>query len=431
MNYSISLNDARTNKIVLIMNWVMCIFFTLGYVAEYFKGGRTLLFVLTFLSVILISNGWATLVYNNDSSNKNIKYITLIGYMIAYILAIFSSPKTILFVYIFPIIFPYVLYFNTRFIAGLTVSMFVINGIRMAYMAGILKLTSGEYTTEYTIQIAAVILIGVSLIITTRLAVLFSVEKINIISKEQKKLQAILEKGASIGTNVAKTATALSLLAGTIKNDTQKQDMATDEMVSNINAVKLSVEKNSRNAKSGKGLAEESSSIGKTSEKSVLKAIDELNKITDGIRVINDIARQTNILALNAAIEAARAGEMGKGFAVVANEVRRLAALSAEAALELNAIAAESNSMASDAREKMKAITPKIYETTNKISEISEETESQEMGMSIVSEAMGEIQSLTKFNMKQSDNLAENAQILNQMANDLQSLITLKEQRDE
>lgn len=137
-----------------------------------------------------------------------------------------------------------------------------------------------------------------------------------------------------------------------------------------------------------------------------MSMIDESSSnITEIIKVIEDIAFQTNILALNAAVEAARAGQFGKGFAIVAEEVRGLAARSGEAAKRISDMIVASKvrvkdgvSIASDTGAFLKSIVSSIDETAVLVSDIAETSSRQATGIMMIDRGIEQVSRVTQDN---------------------------------
>ena len=220
----------------------------------------------------------------------------------------------------------------------------------------------------------------------------------------------------SASGQVSETSNSLSTAAS-------EQAASVDQTSASLHEISLSVKQNSDSASLTDGIAMEASREAEAGGQAVAQTVDAMKSIATKISVIFDIAYQTNLLALNAAVEAARAGEHGRGFAVVAAEVRTLAERSQVAAQEIGTLAGSSVELAERAGKLLSAMVPSIKKTSGLVQEIAAASGEQSEGVTLISDAMSQLNSSTQQTAAASEELSATAQQLSTQAGQLQTLM--------
>ena len=211
----------------------------------------------------------------------------------------------------------------------------------------------------------------------------------------------------------------------------EQMNASIDGLTTSIN----SIAGNSRNADSLAKATQGEAEVGAKAVAKSIEAMDLINRSSEDIgeivKVISEIANQTNMLAFNAAIEAARAGEHGLGFSVVADEVRKLAERSSQATKEISKLINESvkrvttgseiSRQASDAFDK---IVSGVGKTTLAISDISKAANEQLLTAREVSTAIQYIAEETEKSAANVDSIARSTDALNDRAGNLNQTVS-------
>jgi methyl-accepting chemotaxis protein len=240
----------------------------------------------------------------------------------------------------------------------------------------------------------------------------------------------------SASGQVADGAGHLSDSSMVLSQGATQQASSIQELTASVEQITAQINTNAKNAEQASTLVTKANSRAEEGNQQMLDMLGAMSEINEAsrninriIKVIDDIAFQTNILALNAAVEAARAGQQGKGFAVVAEEVRNLAGKSAAAAKETTDMIETSlkkveigTKLADKTANALKLIVEDVNGATTLIKSIASSSEEQVVSIEQINQGIAQVSQVVQSNAATSEESAAASQELAGQAEQLREM---------
>lgn len=278
-------------------------------------------------------------------------------------------------------------------------------------------------------QVFTIVLVGVALLVGCTSLV--------VVRNGTRQLSELAAQMASSAFQVSTAATQVCSASQSLAQGASKQASALEETSASSEELASMTRSNADNSKSATQLVlEADQNIGDAnhtleqmmgSMKDIKSSSDKISRI---LKVIDEIAFQTNILALNAAVEAARAGEAGLGFAVVADEVRNLAQRCAQAAKDTAALIDESIQKSREGSERLDQVAHSIHSITDiaarvktLVEQVNTGSQEQALGIEQISRAISDMERLTQRTAASAEESASAGEQLEAQAQSMTTLV--------